>query len=126
MCVWREGIAHRGSIDVASCVLKWVQTHFSTLTKPKEVKLIIFSDRCCGQNNNWCMLNLMSMLVSMGYFTQVEQRFMVSFLPYDLSFSAIEKRYKVSTLHTADVRQMTLESRQQNPFKVMQWGKVLK
>lgn len=72
------------------------------------------------------MLNLMSVLVSMGYFTQVKQKFLVSFLPCDLSFSAIEKRCKVSTLHTADdVRQMTLESRQQNPFRVMQWCKVL-
>ncbi|CAB1337788.1 unnamed protein product, partial [Coregonus sp. 'balchen'] len=47
MCIWHEGVAHRGSLEVASCVLKWVQTKFTPLVKPRE------SDRCCGQNNNW-------------------------------------------------------------------------
>ncbi|KAJ8372097.1 hypothetical protein AAFF_G00294610 [Aldrovandia affinis] len=69
------------------------------------------------------MLNLMSMLVSMGYFTQIEQKFMVSdhsFLPCDWSFATIEKRRKVSSLHTPDdMNQMILESRQQNAFRVM-------
>ncbi|KAJ8346325.1 hypothetical protein AAFF_G00213410, partial [Aldrovandia affinis] len=69
------------------------------------------------------MLNLMSMLVSMGYFTQIEQKFMVSghsFLPCDRSFATIEKRRKVSSLHTPDdVSQMILESRQLNAFRAM-------
>nr|XP_014030419.1 unnamed protein product [Salmo salar]XP_014030420.1 unnamed protein product [Salmo salar] len=123
MCVWHEGIAHRGSIEVASCILKWVKTKFTPLTKPEVRKLIIFSDRCCGQNNNWRMLNLMSMLISMGYFTQVEQKFMVSghsFLPCDRSFATIEKRRKVSVLHTPDdVSKMMLEAQPAKPFKVM-------
>ncbi|XP_055765634.1 uncharacterized protein LOC129841399 [Salvelinus fontinalis] len=123
MCVWHEGIAHRGSIEVASCILKWVKTKFTPLTKPEVRKLIIFSDRCCGQNNNWRMLNLMSMLVSMGYFTQVEQEFMVSghsFLPRDRSFATIEKRRKVSVLHTPDdVSKMIPEAQPAKPFKVM-------
>lgn len=123
MFLWHEGVAHRGSIEVASCLLKWVQMKFSLLAKPKERKLVIYSDRCCGQNNNWRMLNVMSMLISMGYFTQIEQKFMVSghsFLPCDRSFAVIEKRRKGATLHTPDdVSQMILESRQQQPFRVI-------
>jgi hypothetical protein len=65
----------------------------------------------------------MSMLVSMGYFTQVEQKFMVSghsFLPCDQSFATIEKRRKVSVLHTPDdVSKMILEAQPAKPFKVM-------
>ncbi|XP_035625546.2 uncharacterized protein LOC118383008 [Oncorhynchus keta] len=103
--------------------MKWVKTKFTPLTKPEVRKLIIFSDRCCGQNNNWRMLNLMSMLVSMGYFTQVEQKFMVSghsFLPCDRSFATIEKRRKVSVLHTPDdVSKMILEAQPAKSFKVM-------
>ncbi|KAJ8365576.1 hypothetical protein SKAU_G00144070 [Synaphobranchus kaupii] len=124
MCVWHEGIAHRGSVEVASCLMKWVQFSFAPLVKPKERKLVIFSDRCCGQNNNWRMLNLMALLTSMGYFTEIEHKFMVSghsFLPCDRSFAIIEKRRKVSTLHTPeDFTEMIIQSKQEHPFRVMQ------
>ena len=121
--LYPAGIAHRGSIEVASFRLKWVKTKFTPLTKPEVRKLIIFSDRCFGQNNNWRMLNLMSMLGSMGYSTQVEQQFMVSghsFLPCDRSFATIEKRRQVSVLHTPhDVSKMILEAQPAKPFQVM-------
>ncbi|XP_062866075.1 uncharacterized protein LOC134328780 [Trichomycterus rosablanca] len=124
MCVWHEGIAHRGSVEVASCVYKWVQTNFTQLPISKERKLVVYSDRCCGQNNNWRMLNLMSMLISRHYFTQIEQKFMVSghsFLPCDRAFSVIERRRKVSTIYTpSDVTEIIKQSRPQNPFKVIE------
>ena len=74
---------------MASCILKWVKTKFTPLTKPEVRKLIIFSDRYCGPNNNRLMLILKAMLGAMGYFTQVVQKFMDSghyFLPCDRSF----------------------------------------
>ncbi|KAL1276934.1 hypothetical protein QQF64_023607 [Cirrhinus molitorella] len=91
MCLWNEGIAHRGSIEVASCLLKWVETSFAPLVQAKERKLIIYSDRCCGQNNNWRVLN-QALLVSRRYFSHIEQKFMVSghsFLPCDRSFATM-------------------------------------
>ena len=121
MFLWDEGVAHRGSIEVASCLLKWVQMKFTILPRSKERKLVIYSDRCCGQNNNWRMLNMMSLLISKGYFTEIKQKFMVtghSFLPCDRSFALIERRRKGATLNTPDdVGQMILESRL-NPFTV--------
>lgn len=124
MCLWHEGIAHRGSIEVASCLLKWAETSFAPLVQAKERKLIIYSDRCCGQNNNWRVLNLMALLVSRGYFSQIEQKFMVSghsFLPCDRSFATLDKRRKVSTLHTpSDVAEMIRGARQLHPFKVIE------
>ncbi|XP_050964419.1 uncharacterized protein LOC127164494 [Labeo rohita] len=124
MCLWHEGIAHRGSIEVASCLLKWVETSFAPLVHAKERKLIIYSDRCCGQNNNWRVLNLMALLVSRRYFSQIEQKFMVSghsFLPCDRSFATLEKRRKVSTLYTpSNVAEMIHGARQQHPFKVIE------
>ncbi|KAL2096951.1 hypothetical protein ACEWY4_001597 [Coilia grayii] len=124
MCLWHEGIAHRGSVEVASCLLKWVQASFSPLVDAKERKLVLYSDRCCGQNNNWRILNLMALLVSRRYFTEVQQKFMVSghsFLPCDRSFATLEKRRKVTTLYTpSDVVDMTLGARQQQPFNVLE------
>ncbi|KAK7167173.1 hypothetical protein R3I94_001543 [Phoxinus phoxinus] len=124
MWLWHESIAHRGSIEVASCLLKWAETSFAPLVQAKERKLIIYSDRCCGQNNNWRVLNLMALLVSRGYFSQIEQKFMVSghsFLPCDRSFATLDKRRKVSTLHTpSDVAEMIRGARQQHPFKVIE------
>ncbi|XP_051268350.1 uncharacterized protein LOC127370379 [Dicentrarchus labrax] len=46
MCLWHEGIAHRGSIEVASCLMKWAETSFAHLVQAKEQKLIIYRDRC--------------------------------------------------------------------------------
>ncbi|RXN09567.1 hypothetical protein ROHU_010985 [Labeo rohita] len=90
MCLWHEGIAHRGSIE----------------------------------NNNWRVLNLMALLVSRRYFSQIEQKFMVSghsFLPCDRSFATLEKRRKVSTLYTpSNVAEMIRGARQQHPFKVIE------
>ncbi|XP_059424654.1 uncharacterized protein LOC132159083 [Carassius carassius] len=124
MCLWHEGIARRGSIEVASCLLKWEETSFAPLVQAKERKLIIYSDRCCGQNNNWRVLNLMALLVSRGYFSQIEQKFIVSghsFLPCDRSFATLDKRRKVSTLHTpSDVAELIRGARQLHPFKVIE------
>ncbi|KAL1266718.1 hypothetical protein QQF64_002393 [Cirrhinus molitorella] len=35
MCLWHDGIAHRGSIEVASCLLKWVETSFAPVVQAK-------------------------------------------------------------------------------------------
>lgn len=36
MCILHEAVAQRGSLEVASCVLKGVQTKFTPLVKPRE------------------------------------------------------------------------------------------
>ena len=40
MCLWHEGIARRGSIEVASCLLKWAEASFAPLVQAKERKQI--------------------------------------------------------------------------------------
>ncbi|KAL2095442.1 hypothetical protein ACEWY4_010161 [Coilia grayii] len=66
----------------------------------------------------------MALLVSRRYFTEVQQKFMVSghsFLPCDRSFATLEKRRKVTTLYTpSNVVDMTLGARQQQPFNVLE------
>lgn len=97
MFFWNETVGKRGSAEVASCILKYVTLHFSKLKKGEARKLVLWSDRCVGQNNNWRMIALMQHLVLNEYFSTVEQKFMTtghSFLPCDRDFAMIEKAKK--------------------------------
>lgn len=97
MFFWDETIGKRGSAEITSCVLKYVSANFRTLTIGETRTLVIWSDRCVGQNNNWRMVALMQHLIQNEYFTTVEQKFLTtghSFLPCDRDFAMIEKAKK--------------------------------
>ena len=94
MCIWNESTGKRGAAEIVSCILQYIENNFVKL-QPHEVRtLIIWSDRCVGQNNNWKMIALCHYLIALQYFTEVNQKFLVtghSFLPCDRDFALIEK-----------------------------------
>lgn len=103
MCFWHECIAKRGSAEISSCLLKYITTYYTPMKSSEaDRKLIVWSDRCVGQNNNWRMISLYHYLVTMKYFSSVEQKFLISghsFLPCDRDFALIEKKKKTSMVH---------------------------
>lgn len=122
MNLWHESVAGRGSAEIASSILKYVQDRYSILEKGEERHLILWSDRCVGQNNNWKIVTLCHYLIQCRYFTQVEQKFLCSghsFLPCDRNFALIEKRKKVSKVFVPDMWKEVIEgARDANPFEV--------
>ncbi|CAH2018113.1 unnamed protein product [Acanthoscelides obtectus] len=98
MLLWHEAMAHRGSTEIASALLFYITNKYSRLKAGEERrKLVVWSDRCVGQNNNWKMLTMLRLLVLEKFFTQVEQKFLTSghsFLPCDRDFSLIDDKKK--------------------------------
>ncbi|KAJ8887652.1 hypothetical protein PR048_013870 [Dryococelus australis] len=94
MNIWDETVGKRGSADIVSCILKDVPDNFAVLKEGEERKLIIWSDRCVGQNNNWRNIALYCCLVQCPYFSEIHQKFLCSghsFLPCDRDFALIKK-----------------------------------
>lgn len=92
-----ECIAKRGSLEMASCILNYIENNYDILEHGEERKLIIWSDRCVSQNNNWRTLNMYFYLIFCKYFTEINQKFLStghSFLPFDRDFALIEKQKK--------------------------------
>lgn len=70
-CMWREGIAKRGSNEVSSCLFKFIQHHAE-----KGVKDFRFwSDNCTGQNRNRIVFSLY-LFVAKNYGVSVTHRFL--------------------------------------------------
>ena len=126
MCVWNESCGKRGASEIVSCILHYIVENFQKLLPHETRSLVIWSDRCVGQNNNWKMVGLCHYLVILEYFTEVNQKFLVtghSFLPCDRDFALIEKRKKTAVLHVPDdVISMICNARDDNPFKVQVMG----
>ncbi|XP_049314072.1 uncharacterized protein LOC125778806 [Bactrocera dorsalis] len=123
MYTWHETIAKRGAAEIASCIWKHITSKFSILETDQIRKLIIWSDRCVGQNNNWTMIALCHSLL-IKYFSEVNQKFLTSghsFLPCDRDFALIEKKKKTAQLYTqADVCHMIHFARPSNPLQIHQ------
>ena len=126
MHLWNETIAKRGSAEITSCILTYIVGKYTPLKTGVTRKLIIWSDRCVGQNNNFKMLTLLQHLVIWGYFTEVEQKFLCSghsFLPCDRQFALIERKKKAArVLHPFKWVEIIANARPSKPFivKVMQ------
>jgi len=73
MCVWTQMDAGRGSEEVLSCVLKYFRNNFAALFPNEERTLVIWSDRCVGQNNNFLQILGYRYLISSRLFTNVNQ-----------------------------------------------------
>ena len=96
MYCWTEGTAKRGSIEVISCMLKFVRSVASTWPK-----LVLWCDTCGGQNCNF-NINMTAFLITLVNesnlsINKVTHRYLWSehsFLPNDTDFSHIEKKKK--------------------------------
>ncbi|XP_050512608.1 uncharacterized protein LOC126888407 [Diabrotica virgifera virgifera] len=122
MMLWHESIGNRGSTDIASAFLCYIKHNFRPLNSGEIKKLIVWSDRCVGQNNNWRMLSMFRLLIVNRYFTQVEQKFLTnghSFLPCDRDFLLIERKKKTAMVNVPfDWVVVIANSRPSKPFNV--------
>ena len=100
MFCWIEGATKRGSREIGSCLLKFIQQNCPTWDE-----LVLWSDSCGGQN---CNRNIMCLLLSIVnddslQLKKITHRFMWSghsYLPNDCDFSHIEKRKKAAVAIT--------------------------
>lgn len=92
MYVWDETTAGRGSVEIASAIIKWIKREedigrkFFTTRK-------IFCDNCKGQNKNIFIVLMALQLVHQQSLKRVEIIFMISghsYMPCDRAFGSIE------------------------------------
>ncbi|KAJ8877594.1 hypothetical protein PR048_022049 [Dryococelus australis] len=102
MFVCNESVAKCGSSEVTSCILKYIELHFESLKVGEIRRLVVWSDRCIAQNNNWWCIALYHYLIVKKYSTTIDQKFLVSghsFLRCDRDFALIKRRNKKSTVY---------------------------
>ena len=94
MHLWHEGQARRGSQEIISCLLNYLER------LPKFVKKIVaFSDNCGGQNKNKNIIKFWLYVISNTQIETVEHKFLVSghsFMECDQNFGVIEKKKKTT------------------------------
>lgn len=89
-CTWTEDVADRGSCEVASALLRFVETNHNS--NQKKDNLVIWSDSCAGQNKNFNMIY--QYMILKGYFKTIDHKFPEvghSYLDSDRDFGRIEK-----------------------------------
>jgi hypothetical protein len=122
MHLWHETVAKRGSAEIASCLLLYIVSTFLPLAPGEHRKLVVWSDRCVGQNNNFKMVILLKNLVSWKYFTEADHKFLCSghsFLPCDREFAFIERQKKISMVYVPfDWVTVIANARPSKPFHV--------
>ena len=95
--LWNESVANRGSNEIASCVLKFLETIFSNGIK----SVALYSDNCSGQNRNRYFLCMLWYAMKRFAFTRIEHKFLErghTFNDNDWMHSTIEtalKRYSL-------------------------------
>jgi hypothetical protein len=123
MCTWNEVVGKRGVNEVGSCILEYVKRNYLILEEGRERCLVVWSDRCKGQINNWQIPCLLQYLMNQNYFTSVKQRFLTSghtFLPCDRLFALIEKhRMKASVIVPEDWNTVIRSTRPHEPFEMI-------
>ncbi|KAJ8728609.1 hypothetical protein PYW07_006305 [Mythimna separata] len=90
-CTWTEDVADRGSVEVASSLLRFVEVDQSCRNK---YHLVIWSDSCAGQNKNFNIIVLYQYMILKGYFKIIDHKFPEvghSYLDSDRDFGRIEK-----------------------------------
>ncbi|XP_049782640.1 uncharacterized protein LOC126184308 [Schistocerca cancellata] len=89
MFLWSEKDGGRGSDEVGSCLLKYLE-----ITNPQTKHLHIIIDNCKGQTKNWTIIALERSLVATKRFDSVQHYFPVvghTMLPCDRDFGFIER-----------------------------------
>ncbi|KAJ8892262.1 hypothetical protein PR048_004842 [Dryococelus australis] len=71
MFFWYESVTNRGCKEISLCILKYVTITLKPLSRGQEEKLIVWSDRFTGQNNNWNILKLYQYLITLGYYSKM-------------------------------------------------------
>ncbi|CAG7824789.1 unnamed protein product [Allacma fusca] len=95
MFIWNETDAKKGADEVASCLYRFVLTRFEPTCA--ERTLVVWTDRCVGQNNNYTMLVFYRKIIQDGYYSNIYQKFAISghsYLSCDTDFSFIERQLK--------------------------------
>ena len=97
MFVWEEYTARRGSVEIYSCLYKWIQKYVLNRGSQYPKNLKIFADNCGGQNknNNLCLALLK--LVHENIFERIELCFLLpghSYSACDRAFGCVETRIK--------------------------------
>ena len=106
MYVWTENTAKRGSVEIYSCLNKYLNDYvYNQSVYPKTLK--IFADNCGGQNknNNLCLALLR--LVHQKKFDRIELIYLVpghSYNACDREFGAIEIHYKNQAMMETPLR----------------------
>ncbi|CAG7676667.1 unnamed protein product [Allacma fusca] len=122
MYLWDECDAKKGADEVASCIYKYITTKFTPLDLGSTRTLVVWSDRCVGQNNNFVMLIFYRKLIEDHYFTKVYQKFMVSghsYLSCDTDFAFIENQMKNRLLQSPlDISPIFKAANSVTPFEV--------
>lgn len=119
MYMWTEHIAKRGSDEIASAILKYIND-----TASQAEELIVFTDNCGGQNKNWTIMSLWLQMIREKKFKIIEHRFLVpghTHLPSDRDFAAIEKHKKyLKQVYSPDQWcDAVREAKRKNPFEVI-------
>jgi len=122
MNTWSELQGGRGSNEIASCLWKYIETNYEKTATPRH--LVIWFDRCVGQNNNRIVLTTMMKLARASYFTTIHQKFFVTGHSYnscDRSFGIIEGKMRMTELLTPTaITDLIREAAQENPFSVQE------
>ncbi|OXA62346.1 hypothetical protein Fcan01_00831 [Folsomia candida] len=112
----------RGACEIANCIKKYCTENFPPLNQGQVRHLIVFSDRCGGQNNNFETLCMYRWLISKQIFSSVNQKFLVSghsFLPCDRQFAILENARKKTTLiEFSDIENMIRNACHVRPFLI--------
>lgn len=99
--VWNEAIAKRGSSEIGSCLLHYVQHYI-----PDNVEiLVIFSDNCGGQNKNLNISLLLLRLIHSGRFSLIRHYFLVpghSVMDCDRDFGNLETHFRGRQIYTTE------------------------
>ncbi|CAL4091729.1 unnamed protein product [Meganyctiphanes norvegica] len=97
MFVWEENNAGRGSVEIFSCLHKWLGDYI--LNTPKHPRnLRIFADNCGGQNKNLNMTLALLREVHVKHFDRIELCYLVpghSFMACDKAFGMVEKNLRI-------------------------------
>ena len=109
MHMWDEVTAKRGSNEVASCLVKYIEAYLNEY--PDTTELVMFSDNCAGQNKNKNITLACLRLIYKGAVFNIIHIFLVlghSYMPCDRTFGVIETRLRktnpiVSPDHYASV-----------------------
>ncbi|CAG9814678.1 unnamed protein product [Phaedon cochleariae] len=118
MCVWNETEASRGSYEIMSCLLKVLNSNVT-----EKEKLNIWCDNCTGQNKNREAIFLMLFSTSIGLFTEITMKILVSghsYLPNDRYFAQIDRRRRLEKCFVPeDIEQLIRDTRSIRPYKVV-------
>ena len=119
MHVWDEVTAKRGSIEICSCIYKFVTTEVPPTVK----RLIIVSDNCPGQNKNYLLILFYMFLTHRRFFEEIVHVFLRPGHTYnsaDQTFGNIESNIRLQRqINTPqDYIDIIKSTRERRPFIV--------